>query len=69
MVSYSVLTVRIYISNGLVVKAFTVRLIIDSDVNEFKMVRLEALRLHPNAFGASHENCIQKPTLIFVEQL
>ena len=41
-------------------KAFTVRRINDSDLDDFIRIRLEALRLHPAAFGASYEDWKQK---------
>ncbi|MCU5774397.1 GNAT family N-acetyltransferase [Erwiniaceae bacterium BAC15a-03b] len=50
-------------------KAFTVRRIIGNDLDAFRTVRLEALRLHPDAFGASYEDCSQKPAQFFADQL
>ncbi|EBT2064786.1 GNAT family N-acetyltransferase [Salmonella enterica] len=51
------------------VEAFTVRRIIESDLDDFRKLRLEALRLHPEAFGATYEECSQKPLQFFAEQL
>jgi len=45
-------------------KAFTVRRINDSDLNDFIRIRLEALRRHPDAFGASYEDWKQKAEAI-----
>ncbi|PWK94309.1 hypothetical protein C7431_11145 [Pantoea allii] len=42
-------------------KAFTVRRINESDLEDFRRVRLEALLLNPGAFGASFEDWSQKP--------
>lgn len=50
-------------------EAFTVRRISESDLDDFRKLRLEALRLHPEAFGASYEECSQKPLQFFAEQL
>lgn len=50
-------------------EAFTVRRIIESDLDDFRKLRLEALRLHPEAFGSSYEECCQKPLQFFAEQL
>ncbi|MBP2171702.1 ribosomal protein S18 acetylase RimI-like enzyme [Erwinia toletana] len=50
-------------------EAFTVRRIIESDLDDFRKLRLEALRLHPEAFGASYGECSQKPMQFFAEQL
>ncbi|WP_397324381.1 GNAT family N-acetyltransferase [Pantoea agglomerans] len=50
-------------------KAFTVRRINESDLEDFKRVRLEALLLDPDAFGASYEDWIQKPAPFFAEKL
>lgn len=50
-------------------EAFTVRRIIESDLDDFRELRLEALRLHPEAFGASYGECSQKPMQFFAEQL
>ncbi|HFH2546577.1 TPA: hypothetical protein ACGJN3_003626 [Klebsiella aerogenes] len=43
-------------------EAFTVRRIIESDLDDFRKLRLEALRLHPEAFGASYEECMSVVT-------
>jgi len=51
------------------VEAFTVRRIIESDLDDFRELRLEALRLHPEAFGASYGECSQKPMQFFAERL
>jgi hypothetical protein len=51
------------------VKAFTVRRINESDLEDFRRVRLEALLLHPDAFGASYEDWSQKPAPFFAEKL
>ncbi len=48
-------------------KAFTVRRIDESDLEDFRRVRLEALRLHPDAFGASYEDWSQKPAPFFAQ--
>jgi len=48
---------------------FTVRRIIESDLGDFRELRLEALRLHPDAFGASYDECSHKPLQFFAEQL
>lgn len=48
---------------------FTVRRITESDLSAFRELRLEALRLHPDAFGASYDECRQKPQHFFSEQL
>lgn len=50
-------------------KAFTVRRINESDLEDFRRVRLEALLLHPDAFGASYEDWSQKPASFFAEKL
>ncbi|MGC0876408.1 GNAT family N-acetyltransferase (plasmid) [Pantoea agglomerans] len=50
-------------------KAFTVRRINESDLEDFRRVRLEALLLHPDAFGASYEDWNQKPASFFAEKL
>lgn len=50
-------------------EAFKVRRIIDSDLDDFRKLRLEALRLHPEAFGASYDECCQKSLQFFAEQL
>ena len=50
-------------------KAFTVRRINDSDLDDFIRIRLEALRLHPAAFGASYEDWKQKSAEFFAERL
>lgn len=50
-------------------KAFTVRRINESDLEDFRRVRLEALLLHPDAFGASYEDWSQKPAPFFAEKL
>nr|WP_154324977.1 GNAT family N-acetyltransferase [Pantoea sp. 201603H] len=50
-------------------EAFTVRRITESDLDDFRELRLEALRLHPEAFGASYVECNQKPMHFFAEQL
>ncbi|WP_167493464.1 GNAT family N-acetyltransferase [Pantoea vagans] len=50
-------------------KAFTVRRINESDLEDFRRVRLEALLLHPDAFGASYEDWSQKPASFFTEKL
>lgn len=50
-------------------KAFTVRRINESDLEDFRRVRLEALLLHPEAFGASYEDWSQKPVPFFAEKL
>ena len=50
-------------------EAFTVRRIIESDLDDFRELRLEGLRLHPEAFGASYGECSQKPMQFFAEQL
>jgi len=51
------------------VKAFTVRRINESDLEDFRRVRLEALLLHPDAFGASYEDWSQKSASFFAEKL
>ncbi|PHI30661.1 GNAT family N-acetyltransferase [Budvicia aquatica] len=48
---------------------FSVRRISRCELDEFRSVRLEALRLHPNAFGASYEDWCQKPTEFFAERI
>lgn len=50
-------------------KAFTVRRINDSDLDDFIRIRLEALRLHPDAFSASYEEWKQKSAEFFAERL
>ncbi|PHM38891.1 GNAT family N-acetyltransferase [Xenorhabdus mauleonii] len=50
-------------------KKFTVRRVNESDLEDFRRVRLEALRLHPEAFGASYEDWNQKPTQFFGDLL
>ncbi|MFE0588096.1 hypothetical protein [Pantoea vagans] len=50
-------------------KAFTVRRINESDPEDFRRVRLEALLLHPDAFGASYEDWSQKPAPFFAEKI
>jgi len=51
------------------VKAFTVRRLNESDLDDFKRVRLEALQLHPDAFGADYEEWKLKPAQFFAERL
>lgn len=43
--------------------------IIESDLDYFRKLRLEALRLHPEAFGATYGECSQNPQPFFAEQL
>lgn len=50
-------------------RAFTVRRINESDLEDFRRVRLEALLLHPDAFGASYEDWSEKPAQFFAEKL
>lgn len=50
-------------------KAFTVRRINESDLDDFRRVRLEALLLHPDAFGASYEDWSHKTAPFFAEKL
>lgn len=50
-------------------KAFTVRRIDESDLDDFRRLRLEALLLYPDAFGASYEDWSQKPATFFAEKL
>lgn len=50
-------------------EAFTVRRITESELGDFRELRLEALRLHTEAFGASYTECSQKPIQFFAEQL
>lgn len=50
-------------------ETFTVRRITESELDDFRKLRLEALRLHPEAFGASYGECSQKPMQYFAEQL
>ena len=50
-------------------KTFTVRRINECDLEDFRRVRLEALLLHPEAFGASYEDWSQKPAQFFAEKL
>lgn len=50
-------------------KKFTVRRINGNDLDDFRRVRLEALLLHPDAFGASYEDWNQKPVQFFAERL
>ncbi|WJV54900.1 GNAT family N-acetyltransferase [Prodigiosinella aquatilis] len=50
-------------------KEFMIRRIIESDLSNFRRVRLEALRLHPDAFGASYEDWSQKPDHFFADRL
>lgn len=49
--------------------ALTVRCLTEQDCEAFKQVRLEALRLHPEAFGASYEAWSQQPATFFAEKL
>ncbi|MDX7987451.1 GNAT family N-acetyltransferase [Xenorhabdus sp. 12] len=56
-------------SQGLRVEKFTVRRIDESDLEDFRRVRLEALLLHPEAFGASYEDWNQKPAQFFGDLL
>lgn len=49
--------------------ALTVRRLTEQDSEAFRRVRLEALRLHPEAFGASYEAWCQRPTSFFAEKL
>jgi hypothetical protein len=42
-------------SKGSAVERFTVRRITESDPGDFRELRLEALRIHPDAFGASYD--------------
>ncbi|KMK84915.1 GNAT family N-acetyltransferase [Pectobacterium brasiliense] len=48
---------------------FVVRHIGNSDIDDFRRVRLEALKFHPEAFGASFEEESQKPETFFAERL
>lgn len=48
---------------------FTVRRIIENDLGDFRALRHEALRLHPDSFGASYNECSHKPLQFFAEQL
>lgn len=48
---------------------FTIRRLNESNVDDFRRVRLEALRLHPEAFGASWEEWSLKPDQFFAERL
>ncbi|MBS5775308.1 MAG: GNAT family N-acetyltransferase [Enterobacter cloacae] len=48
---------------------FTIRRLTERDLDDFRVLRLEALRLHPEAFGMSYSECNQKPTHFFAEQL
>lgn len=48
-------------------KAFTMRRINESYLNDFRRVRLEALLLNPNAFGASYEDWSQKPATFLLK--
>lgn len=50
-------------------KTFTIRRLNESDMDDFRRVRLEALRLHPEAFGASWEEWSLKPDQFFAERL
>ncbi|WP_435956094.1 N-acetyltransferase family protein [Dryocola sp. BD626] len=50
-------------------EAFTIRRITVSDLDVFRELRLEALHLHPEAFGASYDECSQKSMQFFAEQL
>ena len=50
-------------------EVFTIRRITENDLDVFRELRLEALRLHPEAFGASYGECNQKPMQFFAEQL
>ncbi|MFK3663590.1 hypothetical protein ACI2I2_24300 [Scandinavium sp. NPDC088450] len=50
-------------------KAFTIRRMTETDLDVFRELRLEALHLHPEAFGTSYEECSQKPMQFFAEQL
>lgn len=47
----------------------SVRRISNCELDDFRCVRLEALRLHPEAFGASYEDWNQKPTEFFADRL
>ncbi|MCW2107148.1 UNVERIFIED_ORG: ribosomal protein S18 acetylase RimI-like enzyme [Rahnella aquatilis] len=49
--------------------AFKVRRIIESDLADFIKLRLEALRFHPNAFGASYEDWKEKPEQFFANRI
>src|SRR5471030_312900 len=48
---------------------FAVQRIRSSDVDDFREIRLEALRLHPDAFGASFADESQKHPEFFAERL
>ncbi|WP_413721510.1 N-acetyltransferase family protein [Sodalis sp. RH24] len=48
---------------------FTVRRVTRNHVGDFRYVRLEALRLYPEAFGASFADESQKPDEFFAERL
>lgn len=50
-------------------KTISVRRLNVSDLDDFRRVRLEGLRLHPDAFGASYEDWNKKPTQFFAERL
>ncbi|MEN4793321.1 GNAT family N-acetyltransferase [Pantoea agglomerans] len=49
--------------------AFRVRRLNESDLEDFRRVRLEALYLHPQAFGASYEEWNQRPSQFFADKL
>lgn len=49
--------------------AFKVRRIIERDLADFIKLRLEALRFHPNAFGASYEDWKEKPEKFFANRI
>lgn len=63
------MTIEISGSKESAVEKFTVRRITESDLGDFRELRLEALRLHPDAFGASYDECTLKPLHFFAEQL
>jgi ribosomal protein S18 acetylase RimI-like enzyme len=56
-------------SKGLRMNKFTVRRLDNSDLDDFRRVRLEALGLHPEAFGASFEDERQQPAAFFAARL
>lgn len=48
---------------------FTIRRLIESDLSNFRAIRLEALQHPPEAFGASYEEWHRKPDNFFTDRL
>jgi ribosomal protein S18 acetylase RimI-like enzyme len=49
--------------------SYTIRPLLPDDVDAFRRVRLDALRLHPEAFGSAYEDELQLDRTQFIERL